>query len=226
MNKVKLTLLDKEKLTDDVFDLKFKASSDFDVVAGQFCTFVIKNAEWKKMRKAYSIANKTEDVLTFIIKRLENGQGWSKAICDLEIWAEVDGIYPLWTFTLTEDKNSKLFVGTGTGFAPLYFQILKTLESWNTSNIWFVFWVRYLNDVFYKNVLDQISERYPNFSYKICLSRSDEAGFLRGYVTDFLDESMIADFEEFYLCGSPNMVKDAQEKLIDLGALKIFAEEY
>lgn len=226
MNKVKLRLLEKEKLTHDVFDLKFRVDSDVPVEAGQFCTFVIRNAEGKKMRKAYSIANKSWDILSFIIKRLENGQGWSKAICDLEIGAEVDGIYPLWTFTLQDEDNAKMFIWTGTGFAPLYFQILKALERGDKSLHKFVFGVRNEIDVFYEDILNELSEKFSNFSYEIFLSRDDSQKHSKGYVTDRIDEETVSDYSEFYICGSPNMVTDAKERLSNLNAQNIYSEEY
>ena len=226
MNKVTLELLDKEKLTDDVFDLKFKVSSDVEVTPWQFCTFVLKSETGKKMRRAYSIANKVENVLSFIIKRLENWTGWSKKICDVEIWDTIDWIYPLWTFVLQNEDKPKLFIWTGTGFAPLYFQILESLKRWDKQKIMFVFWVRNLSDVFYKEVLDQIRESYPNFEYSIFLSRDEKDWFQNWYVTDYLNIENTLDFEEFYICWSPAMVIDAKDRLTKIWKSNIFSEEY
>lgn len=226
MNKVTLELLDKEKLTSDVYDLKFKVSEDVEIIPGQFCTFVLKNESWKKLRRAYSIANKTENVLTFIIKRLENGTWWSKKICDLEIWDIVDWIYPLWTFVLQKEDKPKLFIWTWTWFAPLYFQILESLKRWDSQKIKFIFWIRTVEDVFYKQILEQIKADFANFDYDIFLSREDKEGFKNWYVTDFLNVENTLEFEEFYICGSPSMVVDAQDKLWKLWKENIFSEEY
>jgi NAD(P)H-flavin reductase len=47
-------------------------------------------------------------------------------------------------------------------------------------------------------------------------------------VTDWITEENIASFQEFYICGSPAMVKSAREKLEALGVKKesIFFEPY
>ena len=89
MNKAVLKLVNKFKMTDDVFELKYEYEGDFEILPGQFTTFVLRNEAWKKVRRAYSIANKNGNILTFVIKRLENWMGWSKLICDMHVWADV-----------------------------------------------------------------------------------------------------------------------------------------
>jgi NAD(P)H-flavin reductase len=50
----------------------------------------------------------------------------------------------------------------------------------------------------------------------------------RGYVTDAITPSLIEQHQEFYICGSPAMVKDARERLESLGVSKevIFWEQF
>ena len=50
-----------------------------------------------------------------------------------------------------------------------------------------------------------------------------------GYVTDILDiPEIIGKYQEYYLCGSPAMVKSAREKLEAQGVKKedIYFEQY
>lgn len=226
MKRTKFKLISKKMLTHDVFELTFKANESEESEAGQFVTFTLFSEEWKKIKRAYSIAYQENETLTFIIKRLENGKWWSKAICDLEEWTEIDGMFPLWIFTLKKEKQSKLFIGTGTWFAPLYFQIKKALEAWIKEKMHFIFGVRHKEDVFYKNELDSIIEKNSNFSYEIYLSRDESEWFKKWYVTDFLTEENTEDYNEFYICGSPAMVTDSQNKLNSLGKINVFSEEY
>lgn len=79
-------------------------------------------------RRAYSIAYSDGRRHLFIIKRLETGKGGSREICDLEIGTEVEIMKPMGHFVLRSIERPKLFIGTGTGFAPLYFQIRRALE--------------------------------------------------------------------------------------------------
>ena len=60
------------------------------------------------------------------------------------------------------------------------------------------------------------------------LSRADATYATHGYVTDWITLENITRYEEFYICGSPVMVKSAREKLEALGIAKedIFWEQF
>lgn len=225
MKRTQFELIEKNNLTNDVFELKFKADDFEQSQAWQFVTFTLKIWE-KKLKRAYSIAYQEDDILTFIIKRLEEWKGWSKAICDIEIGEKIDWMFPLWIFILSEEPKTKLFIGTGTGFAPLYFQIKKALEIWINEKMHFIFGVRHLEDVFYKAQLDYLAYHHSNFTYEIYLSREEKKSYTKGYVTDYLVKENVESFDEFYICWSPAMVTDASSKLEFLWKKDIFSEEY
>jgi NAD(P)H-flavin reductase len=92
----------------------------------------------------------------------------------------------------------------------------------------FVFGVRTVADVFYQDEIHAAGTRFSEFVSQKYLSQAELPGFKKGYVTDFLTPENIAAFEEFYLCGSPAMVKDARQKLEKLGISKerVFFEQY
>jgi NAD(P)H-flavin reductase len=73
-----------------------------------------------------------------------------------------------------------------------------------------------------------MKKEYPMFDYQIFLSQEDSENTVRGRVTDFITEENLAPYGEFYLCGSPVMVKDAREKLEANGIEKekILFEQY
>lgn len=78
-------------------------------------------------------------------------------------------------FVLQENDNPKVFIGTGTGFAPLYYMIKSLFKEMTNEGIFFLFGVRELRDVFYQEQLQQWSEE-SSFNYQICCSR--ESSFL------------------------------------------------
>ena len=85
----------------------------------------------------------------------------------------------------------------------------------------FLFGVRAKEDVFYQDMLENIVKDCPDFSFDQYLSRDELPGCTKGYVTDFLDHpEQVRLFQEFYICGSPAMVKDARMKLEALGIPK------
>lgn len=65
-------------------------------------------------------------------------------------------------FVLQENTFPKVFIGTGTGFAPLYFmikhQVQRTTDRGQSGGIFFLFGVRELKDVFYQEELQKWSE--------------------------------------------------------------------
>lgn len=83
-------------------------------------------------------------------------------------------------------------------------------------------------DIFYKKEIGKFEKEFEKFESKIYLSREETTEHEYGYVTKWLTAENVANFEEFYICGSPEMVKDARAKLAKLGVEKerIFWEQY
>ncbi|MFA5916773.1 MAG: FAD-binding oxidoreductase [Candidatus Gracilibacteria bacterium] len=114
------TLITKKKLTYDIFEMLFELSEPLEFKYGQFITFILPGIGGR----AYSILELIDgNKIKLLIKRLENGRGGSKFICDCEVGTILKGVGPAGHFILKETQKNKLFIGTGTGFVPLYNQI-------------------------------------------------------------------------------------------------------
>ncbi|MDP2103891.1 MAG: FAD-dependent oxidoreductase [Candidatus Gracilibacteria bacterium] len=225
MKHIPFTLQSKNKLTHDVYELVFTVPESIEVQPGQFVMFVLPKSG---LKRAYSIAHTDGQTFTFIIKQIDGGLG-STEICSLETGENIIGMVPLGHFVLQDTPSPKLFIGTGTGFAPLYAMIRALEESQSGVKSHFIFGVREQKDSFYLEELQRIQKKYPTFSFDISLSRENIPGFAHGYVTDFLQNpEVVRQFSEFYLCGSPAMVQDTRAKLEELGILKeqVFFEQY
>ena len=123
---------------------------------------------------------------------------------------------------------SRRFIGTGTGFAPLYHQITAALARGDRSPLDFIFGVRSEDDVFYLDVLDKLHDQYPHFSYTLCLSQGTQGIYSQGRVTDILSARGVGEYSEYYMCGNPKMVQDVRTCLMDggVGEDRIFFEQY
>ena len=222
--KLTLILAAKRALTNDVWELDFAAPEGFACRPGQFVMFTLTPAP----NRAYSVAWAQPGLLRFIIKRVENGGGGSKAMCDLPVGGSLPALGPVGHFVLTEGDAPRMFIGTGTGFSPLYFQARALLARDPAAKASFVFGVRSAADLFYTDELAAWRAAHPGFSSTLFLSRDDVPGTCRGYVTDLLTPEGTAGFQEFFLCGSPAMVTDARAKLEALGIPKekVFFEQY
>lgn len=98
--------------------------------------------------------------------------------------------------------------------------------------------MRALEDSFYEDEIVELSKNFENFEYVQYFSRVSDFSTippsnyptiqLSGYVTDWITPERVDEYEEYYLCGSPAMVRSAREKLEALGVAKedIFWEQF
>ncbi len=218
------TLQEKKQITHDVYHLTFSSNTVITMPKyGQFMTFLL-NA-WGR---AYSIAYSDGNIFEFLIKRLENGKWWSKEVCDISLWTQIRAVWPAGRFVLRETLNNKLFLGTGTGFAPLYFQVVGAYSLWLSWKNKFIFWVRESKDVFFIDEMEKLKSEKWNFDYEIYVSREQDERYNYWRITNFITQENIKDFQEFYICGNQAMVSEAKERLIHSGIAKeyIFTEQY
>ncbi|MDQ1344189.1 MAG: hypothetical protein QG650_909 [Patescibacteria group bacterium] len=194
--KSSFVLRSRRTLTNDVFELVFDNASNLSSKAGEYVIFDAAPG----VKRAYSIAFRNESGgFGFVIKRVPDGAG-SPVICDLPIGAEISGMGPMGHFVLRETDVAKCFIGTGTGFAPLYYQLLDSSNRGYRSKMAFVFGVRSDEDVFYEKESAELAARFPDFVSRRYLSRVEKPGFEKGYVTDFLTPENVSQYAEFYLC--------------------------
>ena len=234
-----LTLQHKKQLTHDVWELEYASETPFPVLPGQF---LLCDTAWlPRLRRSYSVSWSEEEKIFFIIKRLPDGKWGSVAICDQEIWHRMQVWWPMGRFVLQNTSHPKIFIGTGTGFAPLYFMLKTSLmkgERWKVKGegLMFLFWVRELRDVFYLDELKERSQEY-NFDYQIYCSRETSLlpeKHLQGRVTEFFQQKKHVSFSgeswdtEFYICGSPAMVTEVRTILKNswVSEEKVFFEQY
>lgn len=226
MLKIQFTLINKRELTHDVYELVYSCPdlSRESPISGQYVMFQLAPG----LNRSYSFASFTANTFTLLIKRIPDGKG-SPMICDAEVGTLFTWILPLGHFVLQNTPVSKCFIGTGTGFAPLYCQMLGMVtRNLTQSNVAFIFGVREERDIFYNDEVIEIGKKFTQFNYQSYLSREEKFWYNHGYVIDWIIPENIWLYNEFYLCGSPVMVKSAREKLEALGVMwsQIFFEQY
>ncbi len=120
----------------------------------------------------------------------------------MEVGQTISGMGPLGHFTLTDGEVSRLFIGTGTGFAPLYFQIRALEQRKAASRTHFIFGVRTEDEVFLQSDIARIQSENSNFSFEQYISRPSDSTshYQKGYVTDALTPEYISQFQEFFIC--------------------------
>jgi len=230
-------LIDKNNLTHNVFEMIFEWEKNLEMKPGQFITFLLDWFWWR----AYSILRIDWNKIILIIKKRELEEwwrGWSKLICELEIWDSLKWVWPAWHFTLKENNYNKLFIWTGTWLVPLYNMIISELKEKKWNKVYFIFWVREQEDIFYINELEKIKKEYSNFNYSIYISRVKDlhefelkyknSKINSWYTTNYLIEENIKEYNEFYICWAPMMIESSVEKLkkLNIDEESIYFEKY
>lgn len=229
MNSFPITLLEKKQLTDDVYELIYHSDDKLSCIPGQFLLCETDDSK-PALRRSYSISDYNWDLIHFIIKRLPKGKGGSKAICDQTIGHTMQVWWPLGHFILPQKIQRICFIGTGTWFAPLYFQAKTLLESHQNIPVIFIFGVRKQEDLFYQDILKKWSETYPHFSYHYCLSWQKDTPHFSWRVTDYIlkNPDLFEKEDILSVCGNPHMVQEVQSILLWYGIQKekILYEQY
>lgn len=209
-------LINKTNLTNDVFELVFEINSQSDFKSGQFITFLLPKT-W--FGRAYSVLDKVWNHYYFIIKRLENWRWWSKEICDLNVWEELNWVGPTGSFILKKNSKNKLFIWTWTWIVPLY-NMIKNNKLSTSKLIW---WLRQEKDLYY---LNEINDLWVDSDIYLSQEKTDKYNY--GRVTDFLENNDISDFGEYYICWNPSMVESVVDILLNkwISNEFIFTEKY
>ena len=133
---------------------------------------------------------------------------------------------PYGEFYAKDTDNEMVFIGGGTGMAPLRSHILDQLQRIRTDRkISFWFGVRSKRDLFYHQEFERLAAEFPNFRYVAALSEpksDDDWDGPVGFIHQVAYEQYLADHDapedcEYYMCGPPLMISAVQEMLTDLG---------
>lgn len=199
-----------KKLTEEVvkITLRLPPNISFNFNAGQYVN-LIKNG----ISRSYSIANFSEKSIEFFIKNYHGGEMSNYWFNHAKINDLIRLEGPIGTFFIRESTvNNIIFIGTGTGVAPLK-SILDSLdknkEILKNKTIWFFNGARYKEDLFWH-------PKNNNVNYIPVLSREVEGfnGF-KGYVQDaVLDQKIDLQDAQVYACGSAEMINSAKELFV------------
>jgi NAD(P)H-flavin reductase len=145
-----------------------------------------------------------------------------------DLGAELQVSGPHGSFLLQhEPERTLLFIGTGTGIAPLW-SMMATLLAESCSQSMTLLWgLRSESDRYYLQELEAWKSRHENFSYVLTLSQpSSTWKGNKGRVTELLQELTTVKDSAAYVCGNRAMVKEAMDLLKKKGAGVIYRERH
>lgn len=211
-------VISKEIIAKDVIEFRVTKPAGFVFTSGQFVQWQIPSSDGLVLR-SYSISSVPEDpYLEFCIKLVPNGKA-SNFANNLErggelIINEARGVF----VCSKESRTQKVFIATGSGLAPIVSMLGSVLNKRDSEKATLIFGVRYEEDIFWKNRLDNWKLQLSHFNYLLTISRPTQSWKgLVGRVTSHLqglELTSLALTTEFYICGNMEMVKDVRALLI------------
>ena len=217
-------LTKKKDLPDNVNLLHFELTPPQKLIflPGQYMIMKVPNPS-TTLNRLYSIASPCQETGSFdlLIKRLPGLAG--KYVESLRVGNCVDFSGPAGVFTLKPTNLPKVFLVTGTGYAPVRSFILSNIPLKTPFHL-------YWGNTTYQNtyLLDELKglhEANPYFSFTICLSRerelsvipeSDRGYFSLGHVNEAAEKlirSSTPNSLEYYLCSGREIVESLRDYL-------------
>jgi ferredoxin-NADP reductase len=199
----------------------------YDYLAGQWVKLYFAGG----IDRDYSIANAPgSDRIEILVTRVEGGPG-STALHEMPIGASIESLGPSGLF-VREDAAAtlpSLFVGTGSGVAPLR----SMIEAMPTSGpCTLLFGCRTEADVMFEQEWRDRAATDPSFRFEPTLSRASSTWTgRRGYVQTHLRELLptLPDTTHVYICGLTKMITEVRRVLkeeLGVDRRRVHSERY
>ena len=181
--------------------------------AGSFCNVRISD----DAHRGYSIANPHNGRTIELFVDVFGGGPGARFFETLTQGAEVEMTVPLGRFCYTPAATPLLLVGSVTGISPAKAMLEQELfreKSGRPIHLLFQVWDE--PDVFLKDYLDDLADRFPQFTYEIVFaSMAQETGIT---IPDRIARlEMLTPDSYAYICGSKPLIKAAERALFDRG---------
>jgi NAD(P)H-flavin reductase len=216
-------------ITSSYHDFIFEMPAPFTYQPGQYVSVRINETRIN----SYSIAGSPQPNQFELIVDVKPGGPGSKYFEALQVGQDVQMLGPFGKFVLNLNDGAErlIFLGTGSGVAPLKCMIDEAILRQNcTKPIYLYFGLRYFEDIFLNHYFDHMQWERKNFTFKLMLSKPDERWTgVSGHITDLLK----ADFTDMskdsaYLCGNGKMIEEAVEilKSLKMPEERIYHEKF
>jgi Na+-transporting NADH:ubiquinone oxidoreductase subunit F len=150
----------------------------------------------------------------------------SSYIFSLKPGDTVTAIGPYGDFHLKPTQKEAVYIGGGSGMAPLRAHISHLLETEKTQRkVSFWYGARTRQEIFYSDYFSAFARAHPNFTFHLALSSPLPEDSWSGS-TGFIHEVVLAQYLsghpnpkaiEYYLCGPPAMIEACIHMLATLG---------
>ena len=202
--------------------LRLPAGKRLAFTPGQFVSCALPVGAAPPLVRAYSLASSPEDdELEICVDRVAGGPG-STYLFGLALGAEVAFTGPFGSFMLADPAPAPMvFVGEGTGIAPLRPMVRRALERGGTQPIVVLHGARYEHELVYRSDFERWAAVHPRLEWDpVLLATEAEVGPIAALEEVVLERFVRADADRsrrFWICGVGPMVGRLRDALRTAG---------
>lgn len=229
-NLLKSTVIKNTPLNYKFHHLIFESHEpDFIFKTGQFTALKVGD----NIFRSYSVASTPHRLPTWeMFVDITPGGPGTTYIRNLNPGDVIETTKPVGIFTLASNAKNYILGATGCGLASIKPMIEELLSKNSDTNVELFWGLRFEKDIVLEDSLKTLQEKYPNFRYRISLSKpeinwSGKTGYITQHIAEVI-ENELAGETEVYLCGNTGLIADTKEVLqkINFPTDKIYFEKY
>lgn len=216
MDDYEATLVDVSSITPTVKHFLFELDGDWSFSPGQHTVFTL-DIDGEDVHRPYTMTNLSRDKNRFsvAVKRYDDGTG-SVHMHGLDRGDTVSVSEPKGNLHLQNYTRDVVFLSTGTGATPMIAMLREYLER-GSGTAYYLHGEKTTESRLFTSELTLLDAEQDDLS--VVYSLSDESwqgreGFIQDHVDDVVD---VVNEPDYYVCGVPQMVVAAREKLLRLG---------
>jgi Na+-transporting NADH:ubiquinone oxidoreductase subunit F len=150
----------------------------------------------------------------------------SSYVFNLKPGDSITAIGPFGDFHIKPTQREMVYIGGGSGMAPLRAHISHLFETEQTHRkVSYWYGARSRQEIFYADYFREIAAAYPNFTFHLALSNplpEDHWVGHTGLIHEVVFQQYLRDHPdpaavEYYLCGPPMMIKAVTRMLAEVG---------
>ncbi len=208
-----------EALNQDIMAVRLRPQQPLEYRAGQFIRLYKDAAQ----SRCYSLASvpALDEILEIHVRYVPGGvvSGWVHQVLEAGTQVQVGSSTGQCFYVPGKAQQPLLLLGTGSGLAPLYGILRDALHQGHTGPVWLYHGSVSAAGLYQVAALQQLQARYPQFHYVSCVSGQAEEGLRFGSVlaVALADHPDLTGWRVF-LCGNPDMIKNARMQSFLAGA--------
>lgn len=214
-----------ERLTDDMRLLVLTLADEMPYGAGQYVDIRVPGtADSVRSFSMCSTPNGDLHRLEFMIKVFPDGRFSGQLDGGIGPGDPLEIIGPYGHFQLRNRDSDAVFIGGGSGMAPLFSMLNDMAERGIRRRVTFFYGARRRRDLFHLDRLRDLGSRMSDFEFVPALSEPQddedwegETGFVTEVARRRLDRDLLSGEVEAYLCGPPPMIDAAFPVLFQKG---------